>query len=1067
MSRLNKPKPRVPGLWQLIAIVVTALSLAACGGGSSGGDSSAAQESSSVVSGVVTDPAIEQSAVRLVDVDGNALTSIVRTDGDGSFRFELSDQQLGQLAAVVAIGGRDVETGADLQGVTLRADVSTSGEFVVSPLTTLAANASDNLSAQQLADLLNLSSAEELDDNPADNPDVQVLSLKLTEITKALRDTGLEWADFIEELQLADGDLTGAFNGLAAANTERPLLAVVAGRLGALDTALVNPEPGVGTVQLWNRLQFESGLARFYRESLSVVESPETTEAIARIAQAVWEANGRKGVDPDSPGIDNLGRYLISIYGLDSDSLTQDLVVPDEVVTDDLVAFVASIDFIDHELPLAQEELLNDDNETKAQYFLSSDLSPFYKVETLFTGLYDDAITDPVYAQIAVGLAAAGLDERAELIALSKIFQPSERADAFRKIGKAFFDSGNTEKGSHYLDLAADIYLSGNGVLAQKGVENLSFDDTRFLQNLSTNYGQAGLNQKAIEVLEPVESFRDQFGGSGAAWSGNYSNLTYALLEQAINLVEQAEAEGLVGSSVQQALDYTNLAASWIDNMPVQPGPITCAALQTQYTSRYVDLYSRLGENTKALAGIEKFEPLLSVACNGFARFYVGTAAAPYVRLGLIDRYETLLTEKVEGQPFGADAVTAARLELAVFKAVDAARTGNASSAIEVMTAQVPDVLDRVYHMVYQIRGLSFQGTPLVAQLLEADLPAAAEAAAENAWSLAVSDDFIASTSTPKQLVAESCAAAARATATTGREALALERMNVCANTAAARYGDGAATQDRIDADIAVANGYVALGEYPETQINRAKGLVASITESDDQLELYRELVVLQSNAGRPGEAIETLDTLSLPVLNTMMASADSVDAANTLAKELEDVAADYADIATATRKLLATWGTWNPENAAYIQQARARVADMAKGNASSPLVFGGALEVFELLDDNNRVLRSKELVVTLAEGRHYELAESISRTSTYTTADRNAMLSSIAEKLSAQDDYPGTDMARFDFDGDSNADFFDPQSSTEEQAAAPFEVDDDIDGDGTNNSLDETPYCAICINAA
>ena len=82
----------------------------------------------------------------------------------------------------------------------------------------------------------------------------------------------------------------------------------------------MNPEPGVGTVQLWNRLQFESGLARFYRESLSVVESPETTEAIARIAQAVWEANGRKGVDPDSPGIDNLGRYLISIYGLDSDS---------------------------------------------------------------------------------------------------------------------------------------------------------------------------------------------------------------------------------------------------------------------------------------------------------------------------------------------------------------------------------------------------------------------------------------------------------------------------------------------------------------------------------------------------------------------------------------------------------------------------------------------------------------------------------------------------------------------------------------------------------------------------
>ena len=72
---------------------------------------------------------------------------------------------------------------------------------------------------------------------------------------------------------------------------------------------------------------------------------------------------------------------------------------------------------------------------------------------------------------------------------------------------------------------------------------------------------------------------------------------------KAINLVEQAEAERSCWFVCSAGPRLHESGCILDHNMPVQPGPITCAALQTQYTSRYVDLDSRLGENPQGIRG--------------------------------------------------------------------------------------------------------------------------------------------------------------------------------------------------------------------------------------------------------------------------------------------------------------------------------------------------------------------------------------------------------------------------------------------------------------------------------
>ena len=1050
------------------------LLLAGCGGGSGSSDSRQTAPAPSEVSGVVTDPAIEGAAVRLLDSEGDVLSRIVRTGTDGTFKFELSDTQLASLSEIVAVGGRDIETGANLTGITFRARAAENGYFVVSPVTTLFAEAGDTLTGDQLSALLGLGSADELLADPADNEAIQALSLELTDIVLAMRDEGLGWKDLVNEVQLTGGDLAATAENLAK-DADSPLMAV-ADRLRAMEAASV--EEGVNVVERWNLLRIEEGLASFYRDSLGVTVEGDAADAVSRIAKSVWEGAGRKGVEPDSPGILNLARYLVTVYGLDDASLTGDLVVPPELESDELVAFVISTDFVDHRLPLAEGELLTNDNAERAEYFLSSDLSPFYRAEQLFEGVSDDAITDPVYAEIAAGLASSGLIERAERTVRSKIFQPGERADAFRRVGAILTVSGFQERGVSLLDIAAEIYTGVGGIIESVGARNLTTSDAEFLQDLTSDYLLAGQINKASNALEPVRALREALS-EGAYFT--YQPIASALKQQAEVALGVAIESGLQGGDLQRAEVFTDTAAEWVDSYPEFPVPVAgmCRLQQTLETAGYADLYSRLGDREKTLAALDTFESLIQLECNETAAGYIEVAAMAYTRIGELERLQSFLKGVVVPIQLRLTGVTSeATVQPVIAVAAGQRAAQGGGSALEAYNAQFDGleaqelelgIASKVYHMVGGIKALGYDANPLYGRLLADGYQDDAQEIVDAAWNLVDSTAFAEAAESPKKLVEEGCRAAALATADIGDQALALERLDACANLAANQYGATAATQDRIDALTLVAEGYLDLGQYPGVQINAAKGQIAVLGDLGKRLKEYRDLAALQAKGGRLAEALETLDSQAITTLNGL-APATDVDSATTLVKQIVDVAQEYARAIESTRGRLATDGKWQTANADLIAQARDRIRELVEGGAESSLAFEGALSVLELVDEGGRVdllyqefQPTEGLVGILNSARHYDFAKTLAREDVNPTPDVNKMLNAIATALAMRDDYPGTSVARFDFDGDGLADFFDPQSTEAEQMNAPFDMDDDIDNDGIQDATDSTPYCAAC----
>jgi hypothetical protein len=78
------------------------------------------------------------------------------------------------------------------------------------------------------------------------------------------------------------------------------------------------------------------------------------------------------------------------------------------------------------------------------------------------------------------------------------------------------------------------------------------------------------------------------------------------------------------------------------------------------------------------------------------------------------------------------------------------------------------------------------------------------------------------------------------------------------------------------------------------------------------------------------------------------------------------------------------------------------------------------------------------------------------------TLTNRNDALEMIAKSIADTNDFPGTGSIAFsDTDKDGKPDFFVPWATPEQIAASGLELDDDIDGDGTPDTTDLTPFYA------
>mgnify|MGYP000238092605 FL=1 len=541
-----------------LVIGLMALLLTACGGDSDSGSSSGSDKQT--VRGKVVDPAVVRASVRLEDGEGDALAPVEQTSADGGFRFAVSAGADLSGARIYATGGRDTETGYSFRGIEWSAPVDGRGDYVVSPLTSLVVEEMESSSAGMQTARSNVAArlgldADTLLADPTQSATAQLAALKITRVAHVLRNAGQPMARLAGALR-NEGSLSAA---LTALQSDSGLSTAIRDELTRLEqqmSALNDIDTGVApdvVVDEANRVAWHRGLLRYLDQALGLTPSDQQTrDNIKALSDALWQAHGKKGVVAGDVAVRNAARHVFQEYAITPavDLTSSGFSVPDGVSSDSDIAELASLDVIDHEVPLAEGEQLGFDNQARLDYFYNSDLSPFYRAEQLFNDVFDDRVMDPVYVDIARGLASVGRQDRAEVVLRANIFQPRQLAIAQKEVGEALQAVGEVQEATNFWQSALEGY---NDTVEAQGLQNLDKEDASFYQVLSSNYLEEDIPDKADKVMTLVEKYIAN--NEGEPYDTTYGRLLTSVRSLASNAVDRALADGRVTAAERSELE--------------------------------------------------------------------------------------------------------------------------------------------------------------------------------------------------------------------------------------------------------------------------------------------------------------------------------------------------------------------------------------------------------------------------------------------------------------------------------------------------------------------------------
>ncbi|BEH15444.1 hypothetical protein [Marinobacter shengliensis] len=1075
----------MPFMFRLLQVnlaILFTLFVSACGGSSGGSSNEESGQDTVVVAGIVTDPAIVGAAVRLVDGRGNALTRIQITDQTGQFSFQLPSSVDLAGARAVAVGGRDAETGQDLQGITLEARLRVGIEVMVTPLTTLAlAYEREGGTLAGFASMLGLTE-QELESDPANSAEAQRASMLLTELMVAMKGAADSTSSLLDKLQMASGDLSNTAD-LLVADTDLPAsvvsrLEAVQSRINALDSLAEAPADAAAMVRELNRLNIRNGVANYLKNNLDFQPATESEQAnVDALADAIFGALNQRGLPADSAALLNIARYVVVINALSAEAIAAaDFAVPQPIDPENLLGLLADTEVVDSTLPLAVGEELGDDNAARVEYFFRSDLSPYYRAARLFDGVIDDQIMDPVYADIAVGQAAAGLVEQARLTAESSIFQKVEKFNTYRRVGEQLRERGDAESAIALWQKALADFLS---YLEAKGVENLSAEDAIFLSSLSEALRAAGRPELADDAFATVDAYLSAEANPNGQLTTAYRLLMGAIESKAGELVETLRSGTGSESDALSAVQLLEQVVFGAGQFYSRGAPLAgfCYNFRTLNLQSAADYYEQIGRTEDAVRMLDEYERLLRVDCNWkWARNMADDFAPIYGKLGLLDRLEETLVAYVEPLEDGVRYANDARLAAQVYVVRDAAIAGDVEAAIQLVAESQPSLIQQVSTLTFTGTGANFEGrTGLAILLSEAGYPETAKIIADHVMEIVLSDEYLMeveaslenlneNATRPSQFIGQGCRKISALYHWLGYPIEAQNAMAGCESRAKTLFaGSSAPTIERAETHELLAEGYQWIGDTEKSRGLLETAVALVDVYSDPGKRAYEKQVIALLHAGN-GDLTDALNTMvsartDLALITTLGGSQAEILGAVKRANTLSET---YLEIANIVRGRLAHQGIGAGSQPIDAVKARQAVRSLWLENDSASGWPGTMIAIDQLNDPDVRQQYRNYGIHDLAAARYFEDAEAQARGYDL-PVDRNKALSLIARVLTSYDDYPGSEAIRFDFDKDGLPDFYSPTSTQQERDALAVSLDDDIDGDGIANAMDATPYCSVC----
>lgn len=1065
------------------------LSLSACGGGSSGGSSGTTTvQTPTTITGVVSDPAIANAKVRIDSADGKALAPVVVTDSQGKFTLTVPVGTSPSGATISATSGTDAETGYDFKGLTLKAPYE-SDSAVVSPLTTMVVDemkdGADLAAAKKnVAERFGVAEDKVMVD-PTTDATAQKASLQLTKLAAALR--AAQGFDKVADLTQTHKKDWAAINTAvqadpAVSSSAKSDVQTLASELEVIE-AVKDVANAQAMLEEANRLSLLVSMRAYLKSALQYEPVADSTgdKNVIKLVEAIWTANEKKGIPSGSSKVVNLVRYALNKYDISTANLDNaDWAFPAALASDTQIKSIASLSVIDHTIALNDDELLGDDSAKRREYFHQSDLSPIYQAQKLVEDVLDDNVVDPINKEIAVGLSNLGFKEDADVYLQTQIFQPAEKADAYLRVAIGLRKQNKKVEGKPYLDKSLSIK---NEDLSVSGSE-IDSDIALFYQVLSFEYGALGLTDEARDALKPVNDYIEK--QKGKEYETAYGRIAIAFRDVATKKVEAAEASKLSVVSVVEAMDAVKFFSNLVDGVGYQSSSrIACGNFYRLKGSLYTDvaeLYRRLDKVTETEASINKFVQLrANDSCTSERTdSYVEDLADEYAYLDKIDEFRSMVNSTVLDEDEKNDSLNAA----SIYTSIDLAKSGKVDEALKMIESSKPDssansLYERLELYTHE-GGINRLQTGLGLALLKEGNITAGRQVLNKALSLVTSDTYInAFANDGFKVMRFGCAKIALLTYDYITQAEGIKQMEQCV-TLADRYTQVATSLDRNESYRHASEALFRMQQSNAAIENYRKSLIyAAQLDVDDYLTEFGKtmtaLIGIPKYESQSARAIErglSIDELLITLsdaearININKTFVTDENTRRKVASQATKIASIYNEMVRSLRASSMFTGEVPLNLDKYTADIRSR---------SENIIVDVIPIIREISSSYWRKSYYTSAVSALNKARAYDASLNIIKSEPsekLVDKDKNDFLGNVATSMMSRNDFAmietqnrlfGAVVARFDFDNDGKADFYEIGATQEAINDSKIQLDDDIDADGELDTVDKTPFCKAC----
>jgi hypothetical protein len=703
-------------------------------------------------------------------------------------------------------------------------------------------------------------------------------------------------------------------------------------------------------------------------------------------------------------------------------------------------------------------------NADKAAYYYRSGLSHLKQASETLVPINDDIATEDAYIALAMGYASAGLSKQLNTIIENNITTQQAKSTLYRRLGVVNAEIGSDEKAVEYFELALQIYAQ---YLVDNGLENITSSDASFVQGLFSD--ARALNNPALlqKIIDQLNTYTNVLGGKTKEYSTAFGRLITSYrfqVEDTIDVFLNDRSDENKKTALDAIQRFT-LTVRETGYQTVRRGDNEGKKyyrLAPLYNADAIAYFLALGETEKAkdqLAytfsyyGTADYDSDYSLPAQNYAAITALEYTFPLIDVAftselIYDFEDNIALSVATSDSFFLDDIETGVKDAKAAKIVQ--NGGTAAEAIaEIERLYAGDLRDIQTRLTSNLSNRHLGET-----LLDFGNPEAAIAAYDRGLAILSSDAYlIENTSTTSYSTGvRGCLKYVLFYQRVGETAKAENAASTCDRIRTAYFG--AENQDELDvmrAHVDATSALEMVGNSAATiaVINAMNLRLQDYSRSDIYSRLAQVAVLFSSNSNFTA-ANESISSTAEKVLNaTYKTEEEKTEALIGLLDAIAGI--NYQDDSSLDRSaaIIQLRNRYNNSNyAAHLLAMNTHIATLSDALAASVKLLAVA-EFEEQYED---------AIEALASARAYTAVADIITSLSLSGEELVISSAMLAQVQALQNDYPSTNIASVDTDGDGLANFYSVQATAEEINASDVIADSDADGDDVEDGNDVSP---------